>query len=167
MKIIQVKTHKIELTTNDFCDDYTSMLGVYSDVLIVEDRSFCVWVKSAVDYSAGAVSNKPERACDLYRSAAVHSRAERVGASVGRTSHRTHPEHDVGGRLQVAHLDTHHHELRKRGSFSRFILAHHLTTLNVQTDGYELIYNFISPSNGSTTFKKTFKTANKQSSTLA
>ena len=112
------------------------MLGVYSDVLFVEDRGFCVCDKSAVDNSAAAVSNNPERGCALCRSAAVHSRAERVGASVGRTSHRTHPEHNVGGRLQVAHLDTHHHELRKRGSFSRFILAHHLTALNVQRDGH-------------------------------
>jgi len=61
MKIIQVKTHKIELTTNDFCDDYTSMLGVYSDVLFVEDRSFCVCDKSVVDNSAVAVTSQNVR----------------------------------------------------------------------------------------------------------
>jgi len=29
---------KGNLTTNDFCDDYTSVLGVYTDVLFAEDR---------------------------------------------------------------------------------------------------------------------------------
>jgi len=28
---------KKELTTRDFCDDYTNMLGVYTDVLFAED----------------------------------------------------------------------------------------------------------------------------------
>jgi len=87
--------------------------------------------KSAVDNWADAVTIQNVRVI-ANRSAAVHTRAERVGASVGRTSHRTHPEHDLGGRLQVSHLDTHHHELRKRGSSSQFILTQHLTTLNVQ-----------------------------------
>jgi len=27
-----------ELTTNNFCGDYRSMLGVYTDVLFAEDR---------------------------------------------------------------------------------------------------------------------------------
>ena len=51
----------------------------------------------------------------MHRSAAVYTRAERVGASDGRAAHRAHPGHHVGGRIQGSHLHAYHHELRQRG----------------------------------------------------
>jgi len=36
--ILHTRNLKRKLTTNDFCDDYTSMLGVYTNVLFAEDR---------------------------------------------------------------------------------------------------------------------------------
>jgi len=36
--ILHTGNLKRELIRNDFCDDYTSMLGVYTDVLFAADR---------------------------------------------------------------------------------------------------------------------------------
>jgi len=36
---------KRKLTTNDFCDDYKSILGVYTDVLFAEDGGLKPWLE--------------------------------------------------------------------------------------------------------------------------
>ena len=54
--MIATKETEHIITTNDFCDAYTSMLGVYTDVLFAEDRGLSPCLGREKDISNVMVS---------------------------------------------------------------------------------------------------------------